>query len=196
MYAVHIVTFHDFADEAHQVFFGLRMSGIEEILAFIRHADSGFAFGDRSLPRRRHACGCLKEWSPSRRGIPYRVCGIRLRQRQAGRSRGCIGFSCQDGVIRLDGRFVEYIAPRTGLKQYGVEVGGFQFVQYLYEFVLLLADALGRGGAGAGPVQSVDGGDPCGTYLVLGRRWAARGRRQKIYNSIRLDFFMLLSCFR
>ena len=49
MHAVHIVTFHDFADKAHQVFFGLRMSGIEEILAFIRYADSGFAFGDRCL---------------------------------------------------------------------------------------------------------------------------------------------------
>ena len=88
-----------------------------------------------------------------------------------------VGFSCQDGVIRLDGRFVEHIAPRTGLKQYGVEVGGFQFVQYLYEFVLLLADALGRGGAGAGPIQSVDGGDPCGTYLVLGRPLGGKGKK-------------------
>ena len=88
-----------------------------------------------------------------------------------------IGFSCQDGVIRLDGRFVEHIAPRTGLKQYGVEVGGFQFVQYLYEFVLLLADAFGRGGAGAGPGQSGDGGDPCGTYLVLGRPLGGKGKK-------------------
>ena len=91
--------------------------------------------------------------------------------------------------------FVEHIAPRTGLKQYGVEVGGFQFVQYLYEFVLLLADALGRGGAvGANPVRRRV--THAARTSCLGGRWAARGRRQKIYNSIRLDFFMLLSCFR
>ena len=49
VYAVYIVMFHDFTDKAHQVFFGLRMSGIEEIFTFIGHTDSRFTFGDRLL---------------------------------------------------------------------------------------------------------------------------------------------------
>lgn len=36
--------------------------------------------------------------------------------------------SGQYGVVGLDGRFVEDISPCTGLEQYCVEIGGFQFV--------------------------------------------------------------------
>ena len=34
-------------------------------------------------------------------------------------------FPCQNGVVGLDCGFIEYVATGTGLKQYGVEVGGF-----------------------------------------------------------------------
>ena len=84
--------------------------------------------------------------------------------------------SGQYGVVGLDGRFVEDISPCTGLEQYGVEVGGFQSVQYFNQFGLLLADAFGRSGACLRPVQPIDGGYPGGTYFMFGRLC---GKRQQ-----------------
>ena len=46
VYPVYIVAFHHFADKAHQVLFGLRMSGIQEVFAFVGYADGAFLFGD------------------------------------------------------------------------------------------------------------------------------------------------------
>lgn len=52
VYAVHIVVVHDLADKAHQVFFGLRMSGIEEVFPFVRHTDGGLLLGDGFFAQR------------------------------------------------------------------------------------------------------------------------------------------------
>ena len=46
VYPVYIVAFHHFANKAHQVFFGLWMSGIQEVFAFVGYADGAFLFGD------------------------------------------------------------------------------------------------------------------------------------------------------
>ena len=75
--------------------------------------------------------------------------------------------SSQDGVERFYLRAVEHIAARACLEQHGIEVCGFQAVQYFDKFRLLLSDAFGGDGAGAGPVQAVDGGYPGGAYFIF-----------------------------
>ena len=43
--AIHVIFFHNLAYKAHQIFFGCRISGIEEVFTLIRHTNSGFLFG-------------------------------------------------------------------------------------------------------------------------------------------------------
>ena len=180
MYAIHIVTFHDFTDEAHQVFFGLRVSGIEKVFAFVRYADSRFAFGDRLLAESGDMLAVAQRngYHP---GMAFHTAFMAFGYGEGKRvvTGVAADFPCQNGVIGFDCGFIEYVATGTGLKQYGVEVGGFQFVQYFYELGLLLADTFGSGGAGTGPVQSVNGGDPCGAYLMLGRALGGKGEKTK-----------------
>ena len=54
VHTVYIIAFHHFADKAHQIFLGLRVSGVQEVLAFVGHADSAFLLGDRFFAKGSH----------------------------------------------------------------------------------------------------------------------------------------------
>ena len=84
VYPVYIVAFHHFADKTHQVLFGLRMSGIQEVFAFVGYADGAFLFGDGLFTGGRlHACRLPRGMVTIQHGTPYRACGIRLWQKPA-----------------------------------------------------------------------------------------------------------------
>ena len=47
MDTIYVIFSHNLTYKTHQVFFGLGVSGVEEVFTFIGHADCRFAFGDR-----------------------------------------------------------------------------------------------------------------------------------------------------
>ena len=65
---------------------------------------------------------------------------------------------------------IDHRATDAGLDEYGVDFSLLQAVEDLTEFLLLLLGRVGRLGVGVRPVDSADGGEPNGSYLVLGRQ--------------------------
>lgn len=65
---------------------------------------------------------------------------------------------------------IDHGATDAGLDEYGVDLCLLQAVENLTEFLLLLLGRVGRLGVGVRPVDSADGGEPYGSYLVLGRQ--------------------------
>ena len=49
MDAIYVIFFHNLTYKTHQIFFGLRISGIEEIFPLVRYTNGGFLFGDRGI---------------------------------------------------------------------------------------------------------------------------------------------------
>ena len=184
VYAVHVVARHHFADEAHQVFLGLGVAGVEEVLAVVGHADFGLPAGD-GPPAQLPGVAAAAQGDGHHPGVALHAALVALFH---GKGQGVVArvgvFAAgQYGVEGLDVRAVEHVAAGARLEQYGVEVGLLQAVQYFGQFFLLPAYGLGRGGAGARPVQPVDGGYPGGAHFLFGlgkeKGWQEGGCQQE-----------------
>ena len=179
VYAVHIVALHNLFDEAHEVFLGLRVAGVQEVFVLVAQADVGLAAGDGLIAQRGHMLASA-QGDGHHPGMALHAALVALLDGKGQRVvAGVLShLARQDGVEGFDVRAVEDVAPRARLEEDGVEVGRLQLVQYLDQLFLLLADTGGRGGFGTRPVEAVDGGNPRGPHLVLGRSLGGEGEKR------------------
>ena len=169
MHAIHIVALHHLAHQAHQVFFGFRMPGVEVIMPPVGEADVGMPFRDRLFPQGLYVLAVSQREGDHPSMAFHSPFVAFFHSESQGVIAGVpISLSCQYGIHRLDVRTVEHIPPGTCLEEDGIEMGGLQFVQQLDEFSLLAFLAGGRCGADMRPVQSVCGSNPCCTHFVFG----------------------------
>ena len=181
MHSVNVIAFHYLADKAHQVFFGLRMAGIEKIFPLVGYADCRLSFSNRFLSQSGDmpAVAQRDSYHP---GMAFHASFMTFLNCEGKRVIAGVAacFACQYGIIRFDGRTVKYIPPGTGLEQHCVEVGSFQLIQNFDEFGLLFAYACGGSGTCAGPVQTINGSNPCGAYFMFGRLCGKRQQEDAI----------------
>ena len=103
VYAVHVVARHHFADEAHQVFLGLGVAGVEEVLAVVGHADFGLPPGD-GPPAQALRVASAAQGDGHHPGVALHAALVALFDAEEERvvARGAAGCAAEDGRQGLD----------------------------------------------------------------------------------------------
>ena len=116
--------------------------------------------------------GNLKAGDGHYPGVKFHAPAVRLLdgELQGVVARVLVVDACQCHVPRLDLAGIDDGSPDARLQQHGVYAATLQLVQYLAELLLLLRASGLVGRLGLGPVQSVQCGEPYGSYFPLGGR--------------------------
>lgn len=145
------------------------MAGIEEIFVFVGYANLFLSLRDR-LASEGGDVLFAAQWDGHHPGMALHSPFVTLFDGEGKRVVSGVAscLSGEDGAEGFGGGGVEYIATRACLKENGVEVGGFQLVEDVYQFFFLPADGGRVGSSCARPVQAIDGCEPRSPDFVFG----------------------------